>query len=70
LIRITHHEKEIIFAHGYGKNAGLGLFLMKEILAITGMKIRETGTPGNGARFEITVPKGAWRFTSPGKTSG
>lgn len=49
-------EKERIFDRGYGKNTGLGLFLAREILNITGMTIRETGEPGNGARFEITVP--------------
>ena len=39
-----------------------GLFLSCEILAITGITITGNGTPGKGARFEITVPKGMWRF--------
>ncbi|MEI7434730.1 MAG: PAS domain S-box protein, partial [Methanomicrobiales archaeon] len=56
-------EKEQIFERGYGKNTGLGLFLSSEILSITGITIKETGEPGKGARFEITVPKGAWRST-------
>jgi hypothetical protein len=30
---------------------------------ITGITITETGVPGKGARFEITVPKGEYRFT-------
>ena len=34
-----------------------------EILGITGISIRETGVPGTGARFEMTVPQGAYRFT-------
>ena len=55
-------DKLLIFERGFGKNTGFGLFLAKEILAITGMSIRETGTPGNGARFEITVPKGTYRM--------
>ncbi len=55
-------EKERIFVHGFGKNTGLGLFLAREILAITGMTIRETGVPGKGARFEITVPAEGYRF--------
>jgi len=38
-----------------------GLFLPREILTITGITITENGTPGKGARFEITVPKGMWR---------
>ena len=43
---------------------GMGLFLSREILAITGITLRENGEPGKGARFEITVPKGAWRIGS------
>jgi hypothetical protein len=40
------------------------LFLSREILSITGLRIQETGEPGKGARFEIFVPKGAYRFIS------
>jgi len=54
-------EKERIFERGYGKNTGLGLFLAREILNITGMTIRETGEPDKGARFEITVPGDSFR---------
>jgi PAS domain S-box-containing protein len=61
-VGVKSHEKEKIFTKGYGKNTGLGLFLTKEILAITGITIRETGTFGNGARFEMRVPQGAWRL--------
>jgi len=61
-VGIPSDEKTQIFKKGYGKNSGLGLFLICEILAITGMTIRETGEPGKGARFEITVPKGEYRF--------
>jgi len=56
-------EKLKIFDRGFGKNTGLGLALSREILAITGITIRETGEPGKGARFELTVPKGAYRLT-------
>ena len=55
-------KKRLIFNREFGKNTGLGLFLIREILAITGITIRENGTPGTGARFEILVPKGANRF--------
>ncbi|MCA1917496.1 PAS domain-containing sensor histidine kinase [Methanospirillum hungatei] len=58
---ISYDEKEKIFERGFGKNTGMGLFLIRDILAITGLSIRECGTPGKGARFEITVPKGAWQ---------
>ncbi len=53
--------KERIFERGYGENTGLGLFLSREILAITGITIRETGEYGRGARFEMLVPAGAWQ---------
>ncbi|HEY3420126.1 MAG TPA: response regulator [Methanomassiliicoccales archaeon] len=53
---IPDEEKEKIFAKGFGKGTGLGLFLSREILAITGITIRENGTYGQGARFEICIP--------------
>ena len=60
---VVEEEKERIFDRGFGKNAGLGLALAREILSITGITIRETGKPGKGARFEMVVPKAAWRIT-------
>ena len=60
---IPENNKEKIFDRGFGRNTGLGLFLSREILAITGITIRETGEPGMGARFEIRVPKGSYRFS-------
>ncbi|MCT8337537.1 hypothetical protein FKB36_08580 [Methanoculleus sp. Afa-1] len=61
-VGIPAAEKEKIFRKGFGKNTGLGLFLTREILAITGIAIRETGVEGEGARFEIFVPEGEYRF--------
>ncbi|MDW5563906.1 MAG: PAS domain S-box protein [Methanomassiliicoccus sp.] len=58
-------EKERIFQNGYGKGTGFGLFLCREVLAITGMTIQEAGEPGKGVRFEITVPHGQYRFDAP-----
>ncbi len=57
-------EKEKIFSYQYGKNTGLGLFLTREILSITGISIRESGTPGQGARFELLCPEGTIRKKS------
>ena len=54
--------KEKIFERGFGVQRGMELFLAREILSITGITIRETGTEGEGARFELAVPKGAFRF--------
>jgi len=62
---IPIQDKERIFERGVGKNTGLGLFLAREILGITGITITETGEPGFGARFEILVPEGKFRFNEP-----
>ena len=56
---ITDEDKKHLFEQGYGKHTGLGLFLSREILSITGITITETSEPGKGARFEMVVPKGA-----------
>ena len=63
-IGIPVEDKKHLFSRGFGHHTGLGLFLSREILSITGITITETGEPGFEARFEITVPKGAYRFTS------
>jgi Signal transduction histidine kinase len=57
-------EKEEIFMRGYGKNTGYGLFLIREIVSITGCTITEQGIPGEGARFLIEVSKGGFRKTN------
>lgn len=56
--------KELIFSREFLHKDGLDLYLAREILSITGIAIRETGVYGNGAEFEIRVPKGGYRFTA------
>ncbi len=58
---IPNDEKELIFEHGYGNHTGVGLYLAREILSITGLSIHETGDPERGARFEITIPAKNYR---------
>jgi PAS domain S-box-containing protein len=58
---IVPEEKERAFEKGFGKNTGLGLFLIREILSITGISITENGIPGIGVNFEMIVPAGKWR---------
>jgi PAS domain S-box-containing protein len=60
-VGIAENEKDRIFDRGFGRHSGFGLFLAREILSITGLTIKETGEPGKGARFEIHIPKGAYR---------
>ena len=54
--------KPILFQRVNGKKIGFGMFFVREILAISGFTITETGTPGKGVRFEITVPAGSFRI--------
>lgn len=63
-VGISEEDKNKIFLRGYGKNTGLGLFLIREILSFTNISIRETGMVGTGARFEILIPEGKWRIHS------
>ena len=60
-VGISSDEKEHIFDREAGENPGFGLFLVREVLSLTGITIHENGKPGEGARFEIIVPKGSWR---------
>ncbi|HNX16937.1 MAG TPA: PAS domain S-box protein [Methanoregula sp.] len=64
---IPEDKKELIFERGFtttagsAKSSGLGLFLVRDILAITGITIKETGVPGKGSRFEMLIPPGKWK---------
>ena len=62
-VGISREDKSHLFNKGFGKNTGLGLFLSQEILAITGLAIREDGEPGKGVRFVIAVPKDGYRLS-------
>ncbi|HVP97318.1 PAS domain S-box protein [Methanoregula sp.] len=65
---IPEDKKALIFERGFTtssgpeKSSGLGLFLARDILAITGITIKETGMPGKGSRFEMLIPPGKWRI--------
>lgn len=67
-IGISTEDKPRLFTRGFGRNTGFGLFLSREILSISGISITETGTYGKGARFEILVPHGNFRY--PESSSG
>jgi PAS domain S-box-containing protein len=66
-VGVPEKEKEKIFRREYFKNTGFGLFLSREILAITNMTISETGTFGKGARFLIRVPRSGYRNVLRGR---
>lgn len=58
---VPNEKKEAILQPTYNRRSGHGLCLVRDILDLTGISIRETGTPGKGARFELIVPAGRWR---------
>lgn len=60
---ISAEDKESIFDFGYGKHQSADLFLTREILDITGIRILENGTEGQGCRFELHIPKECYRYT-------
>ena len=53
-------DKSKLFKKG-NSTSGYGLFLSKEILSINGIGIRETGVPGEGARFELVFSHGQYK---------
>ena len=70
---IDPSKRATLFSRITGDNARFGLFFVKESLLLSGMTIVETSEPGKGARFEIMVPKGAYRMnlvTEGGHGSG
>jgi PAS domain S-box-containing protein len=56
---IPDDEKPNLFKDGYttGKGSGHGLYLIKKMIEVYGWTIQETGEPGKGARFTMTIPK-------------
>jgi signal transduction histidine kinase len=67
-IGVEDGDKEKIFTKGFGKYTGWGLFVAREILSSNGMTIKETGTPGTGARFEILIPGSQIKMKSAGSS--
>jgi len=70
-VGIKEEQKETLFQRGRAAGRRThGLFLSAEILRITKISIKENGVPGKGARFEIFVPRGGYRFArEPGQGS-
>jgi PAS domain S-box-containing protein len=66
-VGVPDEAKDRIFERGVGKNTGMGLFLSREILMITGITIQEIGTYRKGARFELLIPNNSWRFLKTGR---
>ncbi|PWR76255.1 PAS domain S-box protein [Methanospirillum stamsii] len=68
-IGIDEKDKKNIFTKGFGKNTGLGLFLIREILSLTNITITEHGEKDTGVRFDMKIPSGTFRtVTKEAKT--
>lgn len=59
---IPPEDRERIFSPDFSRTAGYGLFLVREILGITGISIHEQGASGGGANFRISAPPGIYRL--------
>jgi signal transduction histidine kinase len=62
-VGIEDKQKKRIFERRYENKRGMGLFLVSECLSVTSISIKETGIVGKGARFEMHVPEGGYRFS-------
>lgn len=60
-VGLSFQKREQIFSHKDGIPVKHGMQLARELLEITGITIKETGEPGKGARFEISVPPTSFR---------
>jgi len=65
-IGIPADKTQRIFDYDEEGHAGIGLFICREILGVTGMTITETGTEGKGARFVIHAPPDGYRIEGTG----
>ena len=61
-VGIPTERKKDLFVRGVGSATGFSLFFVHDILEISDMSIQETGVPGTGVRFEISIPRGLYRI--------
>ena len=58
-VGVTQGDKDKIFEDGFGPNEATnhGLQLVKKMIEAYGWSIKVAGTPGLGAKFEISIRK-------------
>ena len=58
-VGVPLENKQHLFKEGFstGGSTGFGLFLTKRMIDVYGWTIEENGKPGEGAKFNITIPK-------------
>jgi len=59
---IAEADKQELFIRTFATTR-FGLFFIHDILELSGIGFAETGEPGKGVRFEMTVPQGMYRIT-------
>lgn len=64
---IPASKKHQIFEYDSGAHSGIGLFICRQIVEVSGMTIEETGTEGSGVRFEIHIPAICYRIEGSGE---
>ena len=64
-VGVPLENKPHLFSEGFstGGSTGFGLFLIKRMIDVYGWKIEENGTPNEGAKFTISIPKSAFLYT-------
>ena len=65
-VGIPNEEKNRIFNWSHKNRSGHGLHFIREALAITDIEIHEVGVAGEGAVFELVMPRGRFRLNGPG----
>jgi PAS domain S-box-containing protein len=57
-VGISSENKLKLFSEGFstGGSTGFGLFLSKKMIEVYGWKIQETGEPGKGVKFVMSIP--------------
>ena len=66
---IPASKKHQVFEYDSGGHKGIGLFICRQIVEVSGMTIEETGKEGQGARFEIHIPAAGYRIEGTGEGS-
>jgi signal transduction histidine kinase len=58
-VGISAVNKQQLFKEGFstGGSSGYGLYLIRKMIEVYGWTIQETGEPGKGAQFTITIPQ-------------
>ncbi|MGA2309939.1 MAG: PAS domain S-box protein [Candidatus Bathyarchaeia archaeon] len=58
-VGISRDAKSKLFTEGFttGKGSGYGLYMVSRVMDVYGWAIDETGVPGKGAQFTISIPK-------------